>query len=169
MQRRWFLIGGAVSVVAAGLGWLAVRLARQDPFAEGNGFDRVVFVCTNGADYSPGVYVHGHLGGSPALRTARDAVPFMRAAEVGDAAAGLCGYLHQRSGGGASRGLSLFDAPRPSADGVIDWQAYAGWNVDVVLINLRQASAECYSSEGPPGAGPKLPVGRIEGLALGRE
>ena len=49
MRRRWFLIGGAAASLVAGLGWLGIRLVRRDPEITGNGFDRVVFVCTNGA------------------------------------------------------------------------------------------------------------------------
>src|SRR5262249_25942362 len=128
----------------------------------------VVYVCTNGAgDYSPGVYVHGGAGGKAALECLRGAAPNMRAAEVGDAAAGLCGYLYKQFGGGSHTGLALFHTPKLGADGTVDWEAYAGWNVDVVVINLRRGTAVCYSSPGQPGAGPKVEVGRIEGLTFG--
>lgn len=135
-------------------------------------FDRVLFVCYNDVgDYSPGVYLHGADGGGPAaLDIVRQAAPCMRDSEVGDAAAGLCGYLFKQLGDDAAAGggLSLFDAPKPGANGIVDWQAYCGWNVDLILINVDQGMAECHSGPADPKAPNKSMVKRLSGLHLGR-
>ena len=85
----------------------------------------------------------------------------MRAAEVSDAAAGLCGSIF-REGGPA--GLSLWDAPRPGRNGEVDWQAYCGWNVDLILIDVDAGTAECFVSPIDPDAPEKKAVRRITGL-----
>jgi hypothetical protein len=167
--RRGFLIG---ALIAGGLGltWLAVKTGRRF-FGGSSMFDRVLFVCcTEDGDYSPGVYLHGAAGGGPAcLDLLHDAERCMRTSEVGDAAAGLCGFLFKRLGDdvAAGGGLSLYDAPKPGANGQIDWQAYCGWNVDLILIDVNRGTAECYSSPNDPKAPRKERVARIEGLRFG--
>lgn len=134
-------------------------------------FDRVLFVCTSDAgDYSPGVYLHGAAGGGPAaLDLVRQAAPCMRDREVGDAAAGLCGYLFKQCGDdvAAGGGLSLYDAPKPGPGGAVDWQAYCFWNVDLVLINVDRGTAECHSSPPDPKSPTKVLVKQLSGLRLG--
>lgn len=168
MNRRRFLIGGLL-VGGLAVAWRLIRLIR---FGGGSMFDRVVFVCSNDAgDYSPGVYLHGAEGGGPAaLDLVRQAAPYMRDGEVGDAAAGLCGYLFKQLGDDAAAGggLSLFDSPKPGANGSLDWQAYCSWNVDLILINVDQGTAECHSGPADPKAPSKSVVKRLSGLRLGR-
>lgn len=134
-------------------------------------FDRVVFVCCNDAgDYSPGVYLHGADGGGPAaLDLVGQAAPCMRDREVGDAAAGLCGYLFKQLGDDvvAGGGLSLYDSPKPGTNKIVDWQAYCGWNVDLILINVDRGTAECHSSPAGPKATNKSVIKRLSGLRLG--
>jgi hypothetical protein len=167
MNRRQLLVGGAV---AGGL-VLLWRWIRRNPFSGGGMFDRVVFVCCNDAGYySPGVYLHGADGGGPAaLDLVKQAAPYMRDGEVGDAAAGLCGCLFKECGDdvAAGGGLSLYDAPRPGPGGAVDWQAYCSWNVDLVLINVDQGTAECHSGPADPKAPSKSVVKRLSGLRFG--
>ena len=134
-------------------------------------FDRVMFVCVDGhGRYSPGVYLHGPDGGGPAcLEDARKAAPGMRADEACDSAAGLCGYLFSLLGPTVSSGggLSLYDAPKPGPDGTVDWQAYCGWNVDLILIDVSRKTADCFVSPEDPKSQQKLLTGRITGLTFG--
>jgi hypothetical protein len=136
-------------------------------------FDRVVFVCRNrNGHYSPGVYLHGPAGGGPAcLGIVREAARSMRAPEVGDAAAGLCGYIFQQAGPDVASGggLSLLDPPRPGKDGTVDWQAYCSWEVDLILIDVDAGTAECFvSPPDDPDAPAKRLIRRIDGLKFGR-
>lgn len=169
VSRRRFLVG---ALVACGVGvvWCASRLF-QRYFGSASVFDRVLFVCYTGhGDYSPGVYLHGAAGGGPAcMDLVRDAARCMRSSEVGDAAAGLCGFLFKRLGDdvAAGGGLSLYDAPKPGADGKINWQAYCGWNVDLILIDVDRGIAECYSSPNDPKAPSKNKIQQIDGLCFG--
>jgi len=131
-----------------------------------SGYDRVLIVCCNDAgDYSPGIYWHGPDGGGPAcMESVREAAPSMPAPEVGGAAAGLCGFLFKQLQG--ADGLSLYDSPKPGSDGVVDWQAYCSWNVDLILVNVDRKMAECYSSPADPKAPKKLLVKKITGLPI---
>ncbi len=166
MNRRRFLIGALVAGGVALCWWLR----RYFPHGGGGMFDKVVFVCCNDAgDYSPGVYLHGAEGGGPAaLDDVRQAAPCMRDREVGDAAAGLCGYLFKQLGDDAAAGggLSLYDAPKPGPNKTVDWQAYCSWNVDLILINVDRGTADCYSGPADPKAPSKSVVKRIAGLRL---
>jgi hypothetical protein len=170
MHRRYFLrvIGGLTAVCLAALGFRRSKEARMDANSP---FDRVVFVCCDDhGDYSPGVYLHGPDGGGPAcLSLAAEAAHCMRAGEVSDSAAGLCGYLFTQLGAGVTSGggLSLWDAPNAAASKTIDWQAYCAWNVDLILINVDRRSAECFVSPQDPNSPNKLLVGRLEDLKFG--
>ena len=133
-------------------------------------FDRVIFVCTNnGGDYSPGVYLQG-TGGAEGLAVVPEAAPYMRTPEVGDAAAGLCGHLFRSIGDGAARdgGLSLYDEPKPQADGTVDWQTYCGANVDLVLIHVENGTAELHSGSADLKSPTKSLVRTLTGLRFGR-
>ena len=167
MNRRRLLMGGLIAGGVALYWWLR----RCFPLGGDGMFDKVVFVCCNDAgDYSPGVYLHGAEGGGPAaLDDVRQAAPCMRDGEVGDAAAGLCGYLFKRLGDDAAAGggLSLYDAPKPGPNGTVDWQAYCSWNVDLVLINVDRGTAECHSGPADPKAPSKSVVKSVSGLRLG--
>ena len=100
----------------------------------------------------------------------RRAAGVMRASEYGDAAAGLCGYLFRELGDevAAGGGLSLLDAPKPRPDGTVDWQAYCGWNVDLVLVNVEAGTAECHVGPNDPKAPAKAVVRTVRGLRFGR-
>ena len=89
-------------------------------------------------------------GGPAALDDARQAAPCMRDREVGDAAAGLCGYLFKQLGDDAAAGgvLSLYDAPKPGPNKTVDWQAYCSWNVDLIRMALSGAIPISMSSSG---------------------
>src|SRR5689334_14302996 len=139
MSRPWIFIGmcGALALL---LGCQKSSRPKPQSRAGGSGFDRTLFVCTDDrGGYSAGVYLHGTTG-SDALELVPYAAPFMRTPETGDAAAGLCGFLFKQLGDDVARlgGLSLYDAPRPAKDGAIDWQAYCGENVDLILIHLEK-------------------------------
>lgn len=171
MKRSHFIIAGA-AVALVGMGWGVRRVLRRLGLFGGSMFDRVVFVCTDGAGgYSPGVYVHGSPGGGPAaIELLPAAAKHMRSSEFGDAAAGLCGYLFQKLGDDAAAGgaLSLLDAPHPGPDGRIDWQKYCAWNVDLVLVNVENGSAECHVTQPPDMKTPsKTMVKTIQGLRFG--
>src|SRR5262249_13152138 len=98
------------------------------------------------------------------------AARYMRDSEVGDAAAGLCGFLFKEIGDDAAAGggLSLVVAPKPGPDKAVDWQAYCGWNVDLVLVNVGKGTAEWHSGPPDPKAPSKSVVKQISGLRLGR-
>ena len=134
-------------------------------------FDRVVFVCSNDhGEYSPGIYLHGADGGGPAcLSLAAEAAHCMRAGEVSDSAAGLCGYLFMQLGAEVTSGggLSLWDAPKPGASQVVDWQAYCAWNVDLILVNVDRRSVECYVGPVDSKAPNKSLVSRLDDLKFG--
>jgi len=134
-------------------------------------FDRVIFVCSNDhGEYSPGIYLHGPDGGGPAcLSFAAEAAHCMRAGEVSDSAAGLCGYLFTQFGAGVTSGggLSLWDAPKPGASKAVDWQAYCARNVDLILVNVDRRSAECYVSPADAKAPSKSLVSRLDDLKFG--
>ncbi len=93
----------------------------------------------------------------------------MRAGEVSDSAAGLCGYLFTQLGAGVTSGggLSLWDAPKPGVSKIVDWQAYCAWNVDLILINVDRRSAECFVSPEVPKSPSKSLVGRLDDLKFG--
>lgn len=170
MHRRHFLraIGGLIAVCLAVLG---LRRGKGPRMNADSPFDRVVFVCCNDhGDYSPGVYVHGPSGGGPAcLEDARRAAHGMRAGEPDGSAAGLCGFLFTEIGPEGTSGgeLSLWDSPRPGPGGSVDWQAYCGWNVDLILINVDRRSAECFVSPQDPKSPSKSLVGRLDDLKFG--
>jgi hypothetical protein len=108
--------------------------------------DRVVFVCRDKSGaLSPGVYLHA--GGAGALDLLRDAAPAMRASEINDAAAGLCGHIFGLIGATAAAAgmLSIFDSPKPGADGKVDWSTYSHGDAGVVVVDLHQRSATCYN------------------------
>ena len=134
-------------------------------------FDRVVFVCTNDyGDYSPSIYLHGPDGGGPAcLSLAAEAAHYMRAGEVSDSAAGLCGYLFTQLGPEVTSGggLSLWDSPKPGASKAVDWQAYCAWNVDLILVNVDRRSAECHVSPSDANAPSKSLVSQLDDLKFG--
>ena len=132
-------------------------------------FTRVIFVCVDkDGNYSPGVYLQG-TGGSDGLRVVPQAAPFMRTPEVGDAAAGLCGYLFKQLGDDVARdgGLSLYDAPKPGLGGKVDWQAYCAPNVDLVLVDVERGTADLYTGSADLKSASKLLVRTIGGLRFG--
>lgn len=158
MNRRSFLVGGCI---AAGAAAAAVFLMRRRPAErttevstdkEMRVSERVVIVCVDRAGrYSPGVYLQA--GGSlNALSTIPLAAPSMRSSEVGDAAAGLCGYLYKQLGDAVAADglLSLYDAPKVVGTEPVDWQGYCGWNVDVVLVHIESGVAELYAGGEDP-------------------
>jgi hypothetical protein len=105
---------------------------------------RAYFVCCDDyGQYSVGVYTRVG-GGRAAFETIREAAPYMRAGDLGSAAAGLCGFLFKQTGFDGDTGgtLSLADAPKPDADGKIDWDKYGG-DGDVIVVNVDQGSAKC--------------------------
>ena len=146
MTRRQFVIRAVLGSSAIMLAWFGIRRRKATSMMAVSPFDRVCFVCCNDhGQYSPGVYLHGSDGGGPAcLDFASEAAHCMRAGEACDSAAGLCGFLFTQLGPSVTSGggLSLYDAPKPSPDGSVDWQ-YCGWNVDLILINVDRQSAEC--------------------------
>ena len=173
MNRRGFLIGGAIAALALVAGWFDFRksaLSGASRRASGeNMFDRVIFVCVdNDGNYSPGVYLQG-TGGADGLQEVPQAAPFMRTPEIGDAAAGLCGFLFKQIGDDAASGgvLSLYDAPKAGADGNVDWQTYCAPNVDLVLIHVEQGKAELYSGSADLKSPTKSLVRMISGLKFG--
>ncbi len=172
MDRRRFLIWLLVIGVLAGIGWLGFRRDRRSHEPRDTGFDRILFVCVDEhGQYSPGVYLHGAEGDAAQwLDMVRQAAPYMSRPETGDAAAGLCGFLFKRCGDDAARGggLSLYDAPKPQPSGSVDWQAYCGWNVDLVLINVERGTAEVFSSPANSETQPKVVIARASGLRFGR-
>ena len=132
-------------------------------------FDRVIFVCVDrDGNYSPGVYVQG-MGGPDGLSIIPQAARFMRTPEVGDAAAGLCGFLYKQCGDDVASGgcLFLYDAPKPAANGQVDWQTYCGPNVDLVLIRVELGTAELYSGSADLKSPAKTLVRTITGLKFG--
>jgi hypothetical protein len=173
LNRRGFVIAGTCAAASLLAAWLGFHRPAPSPSSHGstgeNTFDRVIFVCVdNDGNYSPGVYLQG-TGGPDGLQTVPLAAPFMRTPETGDAAAGLCGFLFKQLGDGAARdgGLSLYDAPKPGPDGKVDWQAYCGPNVDLVLIHLEQGKAELYSGSADLKSPTKSLVRTISGLQFG--
>lgn len=163
---RTLVVG--VGIVAV---WLGVRQHHQTTAAATSPFDRVVFVCCDEhGHYSAGVYLHGVPGGGPAcLDLAAEAARYMRKREIGDSAAGLCGFLFTQLGEEATTGgaLSLWDAPRPDGQQPIDWQRYCGWNVDLVLINVDRLCAECLVGASDPKTMEKTVVARLDHLDFG--
>ena len=109
--------------------------------------DRDVFVCCDDrGNYSPGVYMHGGAGGArSALDMVRQAAPYMRDLDPGDAAAGLCGFVFKSGGDdSASLGvLSLYDAPKPKGDASVAWNEYVGDDTNVILVNVVTGVASC--------------------------
>ncbi len=93
----------------------------------------------------------------------------MRTPEVGDAAAGLCGFLYKKLGDEvASSGLlSLYDSPKQGPNGKVDWQAYCGPNVDLVLVHVEAGTAELYSGSADMKSSEKALIQTIEGLKFG--
>src|SRR6185437_12289759 len=112
------------------------------------GSTQVIFVCTDDSGgYSPGIYLKG-VDGADALHVVPLAAPFMRTPEVGDAAAGLCGYLFQATNGDAPSGgtLSIYDPPKPQPNGEIDWGKYCDPTTDLILIHVVKGTAELYTT-----------------------
>ena len=180
VRRQFFTRGilGLVTLVMVGLGFRRKKAdprpaprSKAAPRLAPSSNDRVAFVCRDDhGDYSPGVYLHGPDGGGPAcLEFASEAAHFMKAGEVGDSAAGLCGYLVSQFGPGVTSGggISLWDAPRPGPDREVDWQAYCKANVDLILINVDRMTAECFVSPVDPKATIKARVGQIAHLKFG--
>jgi hypothetical protein len=170
MNRRRFIVDGIYAGAAALLsGWLNLGCGRRMEGTVSTGFDRVVFVCVNNyGDYSPGVYLQG-TGGDDGITVVPQAAPFMRTPETGDAAAGLCGYLFKQLGDDVARdgGISLYDAPKPGADGKVDWQSYCAPNVDLVLIHVDKGTAELWSGSADLKSATKSLVKTISGLTFG--
>ena len=168
MRRRQFFTRVFYGLIALVFAWLGIRRRKESSVTPESPFDRVVIVCYNAhADYSPGIYLHGADGGGPAcLSFAREAAHCMRVGEPADSAAGLCGYLFTQLGPEVTSGggLSLWDAPRPRADGSVDWQAYCSWNVDLVLVNVDRLTAECFVSPADAKSPTKTFAGRLTGL-----
>lgn len=109
--------------------------------------DRDVFVCCDDrGNYSPGVYQHGGAGGGrSALDMVRQAAPYMRDLDPGDAAAGLCGFLFKNLGDDAASSgvLSLYAPPNPKGDNSVAWSGYVGQDTNVILINVVTGVASC--------------------------
>lgn len=170
MHRRYFLriLGGLLAIGLAAVGLRRTKGPRSHVSSQ---FDRVVFVCCNDhGDFSPGIYLHGPDGGGPAcLSIAAEAAHCMRGGEVGDSAAGLCGYLFTQLGTSVTSegGLTLWDAPKAAAFKTVDWQAYCAWNVDLILINVDRRFAECFVSPQDPKSPSKSLVGRLDDLKFG--
>jgi hypothetical protein len=171
MTRRQFMVPAILGSSAILLSGLGFRRRKEPVLATRSPFDRVVFVCCNDhSHYSPGIYIHGPDGGGPAcLELANPAAPYMRAGDVSDSAGGLCGFLFTKFGGSGTLagGFSLWDSPKPGADGAVDWQAYCAWNVDLILINVDRRTAECYVSPLDPKSPSKSLVSRLDGLKFG--
>jgi hypothetical protein len=171
MQSRNFVVRIVVAGVVIAASWLGMRERHQTTAAATSPFDRVVFVCCGEhGHYSAGVYLHGVPGGGPAcLHLAADAARSMRQREIGDSAAGLCGFLFTQLGSEATTGgaLSLWDPPRPDGQQPVDWQRYCGWNVDLVLINVDRLSAECLVGAPDPKSSEKSVVAQLDHLDFG--
>jgi hypothetical protein len=146
-RRKWLVITGATVAVVGSL--LSARFRSWvNLFIPGvlvN--DRVVFVCCDDqGNFSPGIYLHGAAGGGrAALGMVREAAPYMRDLDVGDAAAGLCGFTFKSVGDDAASAgvLSLYDAPKPKADGSVAWGEYVGRDTNVILVNVVTGLASC--------------------------
>jgi len=103
---------------------------------------RAIFVChENGEEYSPGIYIHW--GGNEALDLLRQAAPRMHMYDAHEAAARLCGFLHEKLSG--STGLALCSPPRSGQGGEIDWKQYSPGDAGVVVIDVLDAKAECFA------------------------
>lgn len=104
--------------------------------------DRAMFVChENEEEYSPGIYIHW--GGSEALDLLRQAAPRMHMYDASEAAARLCGFLHEQLSG--AKGLALCPSPQPGPDGTIDWEQYSPGDAGVIVIDVLDAKAECFA------------------------
>jgi hypothetical protein len=162
------LVAGALVLLFL---WHALRPEEAPDPNEESGFDRVIFVfCDDHGHYSPGVYWHGATGGGPAcLEEVKTAAPHMRFGDPDCSAAAFCGYSFQQLGLDVATGggVALRDSPKPGADGAVDWQTYCGWNVDVILINVDRATAECHVSPDDPKAPRKRLVRQLTDLQLG--
>jgi hypothetical protein len=103
---------------------------------------RAIFVChENGEEYSPGIYIHW--GGAEALDLLKRAAPRMYMYDAHEAAARLCGFLHEQLCG--VRGLAICSPPEPGPDGDIDWNAYSPGDWGVIVIDVVEAKAECFA------------------------
>ena len=107
--------------------------------------DRVIFVCQDhSGECSPGVYMH--VGGEGALDLLQEAASQMRANDIGNAAAGLCGFICSIIPDAAATGyVSLLDPPQRSIDGFIDWDMYSPGDAGVVVINVDDGSVTCHA------------------------
>ncbi len=119
--------------------------------------DRAVFVChEEGENYSPGIYIH--LGGREALELLRSAAPRMNMYDASEAAARLCGFLHENLSG--STGIALLPPPVPGPDGKINWDPYSPGDAGVIVIDVVNARAECFEGYLAGDVVENLPLGR---------
>ena len=103
---------------------------------------RAMFVChENGEEYGAGIYIHW--GGEGALELLKRAAPRMYMYDAHEAAARLCGFLHEQLSG--TRGLALCAPPQPGPDGEIDWKAYSAGDWGVIVIDVLDGRAECFA------------------------
>src|SRR5260370_7700206 len=101
--------------------------------------NRVVFVChENGRNFSPGIY--SHWGGTDPFKLLEQAAPGMNMYDAGEAAARLCGFIHDHSPG--VTGLVLVTPPMPGADGQIDWDKYSPDNAGGISIDSIHAKPD---------------------------
>lgn len=167
MHRRHFIMVLIALLASAIACW---RFGVQKPVPVASDNDRVVFVCRDKfGRHSIGVYLHGPDGGGPAcLDFARLAAHSLRSGEPDDSAAGLCGWLFKEFGDDVASGggLSLMNRPTPAKDGKVDWDSYCPGEVDLVLINIDEKTAECYVTQDDEGDSRKALVARLEGLKI---
>lgn len=148
IDRRVYYALAAAGLLVVG-GWAAWKYLPKARTASAQ-VHRCVVVCFDDRGfYSPGIYLDGrHGGGDACLDMIAGAAPYMRAGDVGDAAAGLCGYFFRRLGdkSAATGGLSIYDSPRAGPNGRIDWYSYCSPDVDLILVNLSRGTADCWAT-----------------------
>lgn len=170
-SHRSLFVGVACIVLLGVAVWFGVS-PRSKPHMRlitHTGSTRVIFVCTDDTgSYSSGIYLKG-VDGADALNAVPLAAPFMRTPEVGDAAAGLCGYLFEetRNVGPSGGTLSIYDPPNPQPNGQIDWGKYCDPSTDLVLIHVVKGTAELYTTTRDKATEDKQQVGSISGLHFG--
>lgn len=133
------------------------------------GSTQAIFVCTDDfGSYTSGIYLKG-VDGADALNLVPLAAPYMRTPEVGDAAAGLCGYLFDATRSEAPSGgaLSIYDPPKPQPNGEIDWGKYCDPTTDLILIHVVKGTAELYTTPRDKATEAKKQVGSISSLHFG--
>jgi hypothetical protein len=144
LTRRRFVGFTVGALTLPGLAGCVRRDHSKTEGTDGMG-DRVVFVCRDKSGaFSPGVYLHA--GGGGAFDLLRDAAPAMRASEINDAAAALCGHIFGLIGAPAAAAgmLSIFDSPKPDADGKVDWSTHSRGDAGVVVVDLHERTATGY-------------------------